>query len=174
MSSWSLDFWFLKLLVFLVIGLSFLIDKLPPCLSIKQHLGKLLSQALDRKLYEILLLFLKCFHNRNLLFLFCTLHGSSQEREARSVDMSSWKLGNPTVHMWALFFYTALTLFVHLYKLLTYSQFIRSILTAIAQLLSVVTSENTGQQTIRRLCVTIVTLKRVFKKSKQAFLGSIW
>ena len=46
--------------VFFVIGLSFLIDKLPPCLS-KQLLGKLLSQALDHKLYEILLLFIKGF-----------------------------------------------------------------------------------------------------------------
>ena len=61
--------------------LGFFIDKLPPCLS-KHLLGKLLSQALDLKLYEILSLFLKGFwHSRNLLFLlFCTLHGSSWER----------------------------------------------------------------------------------------------
>ena len=67
--------------VFLVVMLSFFIDKLPPCLS-KHLLVKLLSQSLDLKLCEILPLFLKGFwHSRNLLFLlFCTLHGSSQER----------------------------------------------------------------------------------------------
>ena len=67
--------------VFLVVMLSFFIDKLPPCLS-KHLLGKLLSQSLDLKLCEILPLFLKGFwHSRNLLFLlFCTLHGSSRER----------------------------------------------------------------------------------------------
>ena len=61
--------------------LSFFINKLPPCLS-KHLLGKLLSQALDLKLSEILSLFLKDLcHSRNLLFLlFRTLHGSSLER----------------------------------------------------------------------------------------------
>ena len=60
--------------------LNFFIDKLPPSLS-KHLLGKLLSQALDLKLCKILSLFLKSFwHSRDLLFLFCTLHGSSQGR----------------------------------------------------------------------------------------------
>ena len=67
--------------VFLVVMLIVFIDKLPPCLS-KHLLGKLLSQSLDLKFCEILMLFLKGFwHSRNLLFLlFCTLHGSSRER----------------------------------------------------------------------------------------------
>ena len=62
--------------------LSFFMDKLPPCLS-KHLLGKFLSKALDLNLFEIFSLYLKGFwHNRNLLFLlFCTLHGSSWERE---------------------------------------------------------------------------------------------
>ena len=52
--------------IFLVIVLSFFIDKLPPCRS-KHLLGILLSQALDLKLCEILLHFLKGFwHSRNL------------------------------------------------------------------------------------------------------------
>ena len=73
--------------VFLVVMLSFFINKLPPCLS-KHLLGKLLSQALDVKLCEILSLFLKGFwHSRNLLFLlFCTLHGSSWERAVGSFN----------------------------------------------------------------------------------------
>ena len=69
--------------VFLLMVLSFFIDKLPPCLS-KHLLGRLLSQALDLKLCKILSLFLKVFwHSTNLLFLlFCTLHGNSWERAA--------------------------------------------------------------------------------------------
>lgn len=80
MSSWSFDFWFLKLLVFLVIGLSFLIDKLPPCLS--KHLLGILSQALVLKLCKIFSLFLKSFGTAGTFFslLFCTLHFSSWKR----------------------------------------------------------------------------------------------
>ena len=62
-----LNFSSVHLPVFLVLMLSFFINKLPPCLS--KHLwGKLLSQALDLKLCEILSLFLEGFeHNGNLL-----------------------------------------------------------------------------------------------------------
>ena len=75
------NFSYVHLPVFLVVMLSFFIDKLPPCLS--KHLwGKLLSLVLDLKLCEILSLFLKGFwHSRKLLFLlFCYLHGSRRER----------------------------------------------------------------------------------------------
>ena len=67
---------------FLVIVLSFFIDKLPPCLS-KQLLHKLLShQILDLQLCEIPLPSLKGFcYNRELLLPLWTLHGPNQKRE---------------------------------------------------------------------------------------------
>lgn len=65
--------------VFFVMVLSFFMDKLPSCLA-KHLLGKLLSRALDLQRCEIPSLFLKgIWHTRNLLFLFCAQHGSSQK-----------------------------------------------------------------------------------------------
>ena len=166
MPSWSFDFQYLKLPVFFVIGLSFLIDKLPPCLS-KQFLGKLLSQALDHKLYEILLLFIKGFqHNRNLLFLlFCTLHGSGWERDNYICRYVFLKARQSHVHMWVLFLYTVtffICSFIQATDLLL--KLIRSILTATAM---AAFSGYIGEHwpaNIRKLCITIVTLKKFSKR----------
>ena len=61
------------LLVFLVMVLSFFINKLPPCLS-KHLLGILLSQVLVLELCEIFSLFLKSFGTARTFFFASLLH----------------------------------------------------------------------------------------------------